>query len=167
MKVGHQTAKRRIISEMSTPCTHARSEKRKRTLTTGIETVVLQCLDCGSAFRSLPKKGEDFSKLTEYDPTMKEAHWSGLTEKWKLEHEEKQSAFWTDYSGYLNSDHWHRIRQRVLHRDPVCQVCFIAPAVQAHHLSYESYKRFGMSFSVECVGVCVDCHTKIHQEPHV
>jgi hypothetical protein len=37
----------------------------------------------------------------------------------------------------------------------------VRPSAQVHHLSYTSYNRYGFSFPVECVGVCMSCHGKL------
>lgn len=144
-------------------CQHPRQEKRRRTLVNGVTTVVMQCLDCGSQVRSLPKAGEIISKLPEFDHAIKETQRSLMTEEWEKKRAEESARFWENYEAYLNSWHWKRVRQIVLERDPMCQVCFSLPSQQAHHLTYESFKRYGISFAVECVGVCVECHeNKLH-----
>lgn len=139
-------------------CEHSATDKRRRTLSNGVITVVLQCLDCGSAVRSLPKFGETVETLPEYDPIIKEAKFNAWQEQFQQQREAQSDEFWTSYNAYLNSQHWRNIRRLVLSRDPMCQVCFTKTSEQAHHLTYESFKRHGISFSVECVGVCAACH---------
>ena len=146
---------------MIEPCQHVRTEKRRRTLSNGVITVALQCLDCGSCLRSLPKAGEDVAAMLEFDPAIKTAYDQQWLAAAQVATEESSAEFWNRYQAYLLGPHWRQLRLIVLQRDPVCQVCFEERSVQAHHLSYESFRRYGFSFSTECVGVCYDCHFEV------
>lgn len=146
---------------MIEPCQHARTDKRKRTLSNGVVTVALQCLDCGKMVRSLPKSGENMTILPEFDFVLQQRERIEREIAWAKQSAENSDEFWRNYNAYLGCGHWQKLRRLILNRDPFCQVCFVKQSVQAHHLSYDSFKRYGFSFVTECVGVCYDCHFKI------
>ena len=88
-------------------------------------------------------------------------------EKWAIHEQEqaqKTNEWWQRYNAYLKSEHWKTVRAFVLKRDRVCQKCFKTWCEQAHHLSYETFNKYGFSFPAECVGICADCHETIHEQ---
>jgi hypothetical protein len=143
-------------------CSHQRTEARKRTKSNGIVVVTMQCLDCGRSLGEKAKGQFNLDKLPAYDPDLYDRLWEAAQPAREKEMAEASAEWWKRYNDYLQSEHWRKVRQKVLDRDYLCQVCFSARAVQAHHLSYESFKRWNVSFPIECVGVCVACHEKLH-----
>lgn len=131
----------------------------------GITVVVRQCVVCGRSIGNVKKDQFDLSKLPEFDQS-KVVAWSRKWDAWRNEERRlfdlKQNEWFVAYNQYLNSDHWRKLRQIVLARDPVCQHCFINRSQQVHHVSYEGYKKFGFSFATECAGLCASCHDLIH-----
>lgn len=89
-------------------------------------------------------------------------YYSDRAAQFEYERKNHIGQFWTEYNAYLNSEHWQHIRHQVLQRDELCQVCFRMDSTQAHHLSYASFKKYGMSFAIECIGVCSSCHDNLH-----
>lgn len=150
-------------------CKHERSEPRLRTKTNGAIVVSLQCLNCGTSRGELKKSEFNLSQLLPYDDLIREKlieeqrrDFESRRNQSDLEHQQKTSEWWEHYKFYLKSDHWRAVRQRVLSRDGICQVCFDSSATQAHHLTYASFSKWGMSFPVECVGICDKCHDRLH-----
>lgn len=127
--------------------------------------VVKQCLTCGRNLGNVKKDQFDISKLPQFDEG-RYKEWSREWNEWRAEQQEKfktkESEWFVEYTKYLGSEHWRKLRQLVLRRDPICQRCFENPSQQAHHVSYEGYKKLGFSFAVECAGMCTPCHDLIH-----
>ncbi len=146
-------------------CQHLQSEPRRRTKSNGIVVVTVQCLTCGRSLGEKSKAGFTITNLPPYDEQLLGRNYSALRPLVQAQHEAASAEWWTRYNEYLTSDHWRRVRRIVLERDRDCQVCFHALAEQAHHLTYDSFKKWGYSFSVECVGICRSCHESLHHDP--
>lgn len=150
-------------------CNHPNWQHRRRTKSNGVGVVVKQCLSCGKNMGEVPKMQFEGKLLCDWDERLRQS-WK---EKWQLEWEERQRQFqveqltrtgewWNKYNEYLRGNHWRNIRGIVLSRDRHCQICFSRPTEQVHHLSYDSFNKWGYSFAVECVGLCEICHDLIH-----
>lgn len=62
-----------------------------------------------------------------------------------------------EYTAYLQSPAWQRVRARVLDRAKGrCETCG-KPATQVHHLTYE---RLGHEYMSDLLAVCEPCHLK-------
>lgn len=131
----------------------------------GVTVVAKQCSVCGRALGNVKKDQHDLTKLLPFDESKAKA-WGEKWDAWRKEQQRlfelKQNEWFIGYNKYLNSLHWQKLRQVVLTRDPICQRCFVSRSQQAHHISYEGYKKFGFSFAVECAGLCTPCHDLIH-----
>lgn len=145
-------------------CRHLNTEPRRRTKSNGIVVVSIQCLDCGMSRGERSKQSFDVSKLKDFDDSIPERFLA--LQKLELESHlrEEHDRWWASYHDYLLSEHWRNVRRIVLARDPICCVCFSSSSAQAHHLTYESFNKHGISFPVECVGVCDICHDRLHKE---
>lgn len=151
-------------------CEHKNLRATKRTISSGISIVFLQCQECGSG-RAGKKSEYKLDSLPDYDESIKNRYWEKTNAEYKAkaealeaEHLIRSGAWWDNYSQYLSSANWKMVRRAVLQRDVVCQRCFVNASTQAHHLSYATYDRFGFSFPAECVGVCKECHERIHRK---
>ncbi len=150
-------------------CEHANRVATKRILTNGILTVSLQCQQCGSGqARSMSEY--NVNALPDFDESIKPRYEQELKREWeqsraKFLHEQATHSgdWWDKYKSYLESSEWKLVRNWVLKRDEICQCCFSQSANQAHHLSYETYNKHGFTFPAECVGVCEDCHNRMHE----
>jgi len=131
----------------------------------GVTVVTKQCLTCGRSLGNVKKDQFDISKLPQFDDVRYD-NWSREFNEWRAEEQRKfktkESEWFLQYTKYLQSDHWQQLRRLVLSRDPICQRCFVNRSQQAHHVSYEGYKKYGFSFAVECAGMCTVCHDLIH-----
>lgn len=143
-------------------CLHPTAEFTIRTKSNGATCVTRQCITCGLPLGEVSKIGHVLDRLPPYNETLQDS-WreeycrlnrQQLEAQWKQDKEE----WFVHYAAYLNTPHWIQVRHIVLARDRTCQCCFNASAVEAHHLTYDSYNKHGLSFAVECVGVCLDCH---------
>lgn len=63
------------------------------------------------------------------------------------------------YSEYLRTEHWRRVRERVLERCRWKCQCG-ERAWHAHHLTYENR---GHEQPGDVIGLCAACHEKFHQ----
>jgi len=147
---------------MVTDCQHPNPVETRRVLRNGVTVIALQCPECGHCIRHVSKLGRDLSSLPEFNNRLAKERFEQACREFDDKQKALDAVWWDKYNAYLDSDHWRKVRDRVLRRDPFCQVCFVNPSTQVHHVSYESYKRFGVSFWVECVGICDSCHESIH-----
>jgi thioredoxin reductase len=147
-------------------CKHPKQTPKKFQKSNGSLVVKFQCDDCGAGLLESPKHLHNLATLSDFDHQFKrseeERQAAEARQKWKEQSEQNRQAWFAAYVEYLNSDEWRKVRSIVLERDRVCQVCFCATATQAHHLSYESLKKFGVTFPQECVGICISCHDRFH-----
>jgi len=66
-----------------------------------------------------------------------------------------------DYSQYLKSKHWQRVRRRALRRaGRHCSVCADQKNLDVHHNNYERLRKERMS---DVVVLCRDCHKLYHE----
>lgn len=74
----------------------------------------------------------------------------------------ERGKFTAFYRGYMKSPEWHAKRDLILKRcGGVCEGCGVAPATEAHHVTY---RHFGNEFLFELLGLCHGCHDRIHAE---
>lgn len=151
-------------------CDHPEWEYRKRTKRNGVVVVAKQCLCCGSSMGEVKRSRFTLAELEELDGwdeelvQRRQSEAAAHLEKQRQLNEDRQSEWWVKYDQYLQSGHWKKLRAQVLRRDATCQLCFNLPPVQVHHISYDSYNKFGISFPQECCGVCLRCHDWLHQK---
>jgi hypothetical protein len=72
----------------------------------------------------------------------------------------RRTARQIEHDLYLTSSQWRMKRKLVLDRcHYVCEGCGMQSAVEAHHLTYDNWKR---EFLFELVGLCAGCHARVH-----
>lgn len=149
-------------------CPHTSTEVRRRTIAGGTIVSAVQCLTCGKAIKTVTRQ-KDYQLLPAFDTNLENWGREQISSYYRRQHEvfdyeqkNKVGKWWEEYNQYLDSSHWKHIRNIVLSRDLFCQVCFNRTSSQAHHLSYASYKKYGISFPIECIGVCDECHDALH-----
>jgi hypothetical protein len=65
-----------------------------------------------------------------------------------------------DYSAYLRTEHWQKLRQAALERASFrCQLCNGTVNLRAHHRTYET---LGNESPDDLTVVCNSCHSKFH-----
>lgn len=66
------------------------------------------------------------------------------------------------YADYLLSTHWKLLKRRFKTSDKIkCPGCRCRYRLDLHHVSY---KRLGEELPTDIIGLCRDCHYKIHQK---
>lgn len=81
-----------------------------------------------------------------------------------------KKAFWyrlrelghATYGDYLRSEHWAEFRERYAKSKwrGVCKACY--RRVGAFELHHKTYVRLGSEWLQDVVGLCHDCHAKVH-----
>lgn len=97
-------------------------------------------------------------KKLDYDRPKKWSKWDALYEqvRGKLASEAAKGG----YRGYLESEHWKRMRSAVLNRDRHrCRDCGSKGPLHVHH---KTYKRIGRERMTDLVTLCEDCHAERH-----
>lgn len=64
-----------------------------------------------------------------------------------------------EYAEYLQTDHWKALREATVTRDPICVICKSLKTAEVHHLRYRNIYDVTIE---DLIGVCPDCHEKIH-----
>jgi hypothetical protein len=74
----------------------------------------------------------------------------------------RHREWWRQYSVYLESEEWKRkSRSTIAAAGGICAYCSKAPAVQAHHITYD---RVGGELPEDLRAICLDCHREQHPE---
>lgn len=152
------------MTDILAECLHPNIEIRRRTISNGTVVAAQQCLTCGASPKNVQKSSVKIDELPEYDYELRDQYQKKRQEGFRKRSRQNSDEFWAKYNAYLQSEHWRRLRRIVLDRDPMCQVCFSNRSIQVHHLSYDWFKKIGVSFACECVGICVECHENIHPD---
>lgn len=64
------------------------------------------------------------------------------------------------YYDYLLSLEWRALRRRVIIRSKgICERCGVASVEEVHHLTYKRFKKEQLR---DLLGLCSECHEKIH-----
>ena len=149
-------------------CTHTDRELRAWTIAGGSIQAVDQCRACGAKVGT-PKKVADRSSLPPADLALiasdEEAR-QALIDSIKIKHIDLEmlgrEAHRADYAAYLASDRWRQKRAKVLRRcGGICEGCAERPAVEVHHASYA---HLFDELLFELVGLCGDCHRRVHDK---
>jgi hypothetical protein len=125
-----------------------------------------QCYRCGEKSAQLKQ-----ADVTDFEQKSAQPADDGIRRRWyerrsarysqlqEAARQEEQDAWWERYEAYLESPKWKLKSRMVVKRDKVCQACLSRPAVQAHH---KSYKYVFDEPLFDLVGVCLQCHHKLH-----
>lgn len=85
-----------------------------------------------------------------------------MTRKKRRRKKKKQAKGyrWKDYSKYLQTPHWQRLRERLKRSSRwECYSCGSTERLQVHHKTYD---RLGHERLSDLVVLCEICHSKIH-----
>lgn len=126
-----------------------------------------QCFKCGYSDNINYKKTdvENINILPEYDRNKLLLYYESERLKRReneiLIQNQKYEDFKKEMAIYYQTVKWENKRKKVLKRDNyLCQSCLERPATQAHHLTYENFKREPL---FQLISVCELCHEAIHK----
>lgn len=154
-------------------CTHPKTEIRYKLALNDVKMFTTQCVRCGEVIGQwIPHRDvEEPESVAPIDELLRDYYRETCRElKVALEEriEENNSpnehaAIVNDwYADYLNTPEWKHKRGLVFERcKRVCEGCRLKRATIVHH---RTYKHIGSEFIFELVGVCEDCHDRLH--PH-
>lgn len=152
-------------------CEHGETDLRYKTNTMG-RHVGYQCLRCGRAVGNwMPKDKIPWTAaLKPWDREL-EKSWLQHCQHVRSLHrardlmaaQEASEERRAQYQARLLLPDWREeIRPAVLRRcGGICQGCGIRKAVHVHHVTYE---HFGNEFLFELIGLCEECHARIHRQ---
>ncbi|MBU1011489.1 MAG: hypothetical protein KKG99_00670 [Bacteroidetes bacterium] len=138
-------------------------------------TIYGQCQNCGKRVGHAMKKIDfDKNKLPHSNDEIIENAKKvrdELSEIAEKIHERKknknQDDYWNDYSEYLKSEKWLKIREIVLKRDNnLCQSCLCEEAIIVHHTIGHFRKNEPLFTLVSLCGRCHDIITEIERGNH-
>lgn len=167
---------------MPEQCEHENTRLTLYTLSNGTTAIYRQCDECGEKtgtaisratipnWQSLPpfdveKQDRRRAEVKEFYAA-KRSEWEAQVKERKVyfaaSHEERKQ----EYNAYLRTPEWQQVRRRALVRDNfTCQNCFCKvthSSAQVHHLTYDSLRRTGITFTFEVVSLCSACHKLYH-----
>jgi len=149
-------------------CDHPKVEIRYKLASNGVKMFKNQCVRCGRTDKNwIPhtdiENKDDIKPINDdlkdnYNKTVSELD-QALSERIATI-ENFDHKTW--YREYLLSPQWQHNRNLVFLRcGRICEGCFTNKATEVHHLTY---KNVGNEFLFELVGLCTDCHKRIHPE---
>lgn len=147
-------------------CSHPKKVVRYRLASNNTKMYQLQCTRCGELFGEwIPHANIDNSdNVVIIDDGLKERYTETIRELEvalkEVQRKVEKKDFDNNYEEYLKSPGWLKKRNQVLKRcNYLCEGCRINKAIAVHHLTYNNiYKEF----LFELVGICKNCHEKIH-----
>jgi hypothetical protein len=159
-------------TESAPQCTCDFTAIRRRVLSHGVATYVVQCLGCGRQIRSVKKDSYEVRMLADvlpFDDTLRKEWDAGQRRFYQARQEarelaqaNKETDWWKRYDAYLKTTAWRLKRQAVLTRaNNWCEGCAARPAIEVHHKTYE---HMGNELLFELVAVCRPCHRILHPE---
>lgn len=145
-------------------CAHENRELRLRVIADGRTAHYRQCIICGHAGNTVPKKTvraeHEGQNAPPFDNDL-EYRWHGRKHAEYLSTYKKiEPLLRAEYEAYLVSDRWAERRAATIQAaNGICQCCEHFPATQAHHLTYE---RIGNEHASDLMAVCSFCHDLLH-----
>lgn len=157
-----------VQGEYEMPCEHEQRRWTRRVVANGAVQFVEQCLNCGASMNQplghlAARQRFGDSELPAFDEALKDKYTARLIASADADWAAKKATFDADYAKYLRSGAWAKKRRLVLERcGGLCEGCGSDNATEVHHLTYEHVQN---EFLWELVGVCKDCHDRVHEEP--
>ena len=152
--------------ELTENCPHECTKVRFRRAINSVKMFKKQCVRCGVLVGDWIPHAEIVAPdlIEPIDDDLRkiylETALSLRAEIVKVAAEKERKEFFENYSEYLVSEKWAVKRRTVLSRcDERCEGCGKSRATQVHHLTYNHVYD---EFLFELVGVCNDCHVKLH-----
>lgn len=137
-----------------------------RTLSNGSIAYYAQCPICGNS-RAVKKSDVPSGSYHQWDDDIRQRrqddrsqHIAQIQAALDAQKATKTTQWWQWYNSYLRSPAWAEKRDKVLRRcNYVCEGCGERRAVLAHHTTYD---RAGAEMLFDLVGLCQQCHDRIH-----
>jgi len=152
----------------SLECTHPKKEVRYKLASNNSKMWKEQCIRCGETFGEwIPHKDiTNPDERREIDDNLRNIYSQTCFELRKAlqdrVNEINKKDFHEWYKAYLQSEDWHEKRRLVYDRcNGICEGCRLKRSTQVHH---KTYQNVGNEFLFELLGVCKDCHERIHEE---
>ena len=164
------TARASDLQPISIPiCRCASTKLRRRTIANGSLTFAEQCLRCGNAVGNCIKRDTINApdELEEWDDSLSK-DWDQRRDTIRRDARRVQATAqeqgqreWRElYDRYRASSEWKAKRNKVIAREAgQCQGCLDNRISQVHHVTYD---RVGCELLIDLVGLCADCHTRVH-----
>jgi len=153
----------------SLECAHQKKKVRFKLASNNTKMFKLQCVRCGELFGGWIShhKIKNKDDIEQIDINLRDNFTQTIYElKRALQDRAKdlnKIDFHEWYKDYLKSTEWREKRRLVLDRcNNICEGCMREVASEVHHLTYVNV---GKEFLFELIGICVDCHKRIHKEP--
>ena len=152
----------------SLECLHPKIEIRYRLASNDTKMYKSQCTRCGELFGEWVSHHliQNPDQIKQIDDNLRKNYNRSCYELKKALQDRIREIDKTDfhewYKDYLKSYEWIEKRKLVFNRcKGVCEGCGLKAAVQVHH---KTYANVGKEFLFELLGVCMDCHERIHEE---
>lgn len=162
----------RALRDCGQGCAHDDRSITRRVIRNGSVQYVEQCHQCGEVISSPIAHARVMARTAGCEPVRfdeqymiacRRIYGEVAQESHDSIEQAKLNEFRAWYATYLASPEWAVRRHRVLARcKGVCEGCGEGPAREVHHLTYE---HVGHEFLFELVGLCRQCHTRIHEKP--
>lgn len=129
-------------------CKHEVTKMTKKMTCKGVVRYRLQCQHCGKPIGAYVarRKVTRYFEVEPFDEVLRQ--------------EAPRRVFFQWYNKYLKTEVWAKRRRAVLdNANNICEVCGVATATQAHHVTYQ---RVGDEIDGDLVALCKDCHKAHH-----
>lgn len=141
-------------------CEHERTELRRRVVANGAVQYVYQCLTCGKSMNQPVAHAKVRGNPPDFDETLETQYRQQRAVEYDAYQAARKAEFDGEYGAYLRSPEWAAKRRLVMKRcGGICEGCMVNPATQVHHLTYD---HVGDELLFELVGICRQCHEKVH-----
>lgn len=149
-------------------CNHPKKEVRCRKASNNTKMFKSQCVRCGELFGEWIPHHQIKNKpeIIEIDDNLRNNYNQSCFELKKALQDRinklEKIEFFDWYKDYLESESWLKKRSVVLKRcNYICEGCLKNVAHEVHH---KTYKNVGQEFLFELVGLCLDCHGRMHKD---
>ena len=150
-------------------CKHDRTETRFRLASNGGKMFKPQCLRCGEVIGNKWLPHSEVQNIEKTLPIDDEFRRFNVELKSELQKELRaiiagveREEFFDEYDDYLKSPEWRHRRILVIDRcNGLCEGCRERKVEEVHHLTYKHYRN---EFLFELVGLCNECHSRIHPD---
>jgi hypothetical protein len=154
----------RDLEKRRPPCKHEHIEPRLFDVEGGAKGVWNQCQACGRRMGNALPNSRPYPRSDPNVAITYEANYKRVGDEVAAQHIDlsvgESEEWWAKYTAYLETPAWLQRRFLVIKRcGGVCEGCGSAEVDEVHHLTYEHVTE---EFLFELVGLCGNCHHRIH-----